>query len=158
MRSLDTVVEAMVTLIETTPIKTIALSQGGDHIGGTPRRNRFKRKAMNSFVCATDKPILFRGRMNEDVNTYVALGRIGDLFFTDLGVYLGQLPTQSNTGGISEIYRNAGTYVKAFYTVMTAPSCTTIRSMGNVHMRLHHHINWRKAVPLIIPQQFRKAG
>ena len=158
MRSLDTVVEAMVTLIETTPIKTIALSQGGDHIGGTPRRNRFKRKAMNSFVCDTEKPFLFRGRLNEDVNTYVSLGSIGDLFFTDMELQLDQLQTQGNAGGMTEAYLESGTYVKAFYTVMTAPSCTTIRSMGNVHMRLHHHINWRKAVPLIIPQQFRKAG
>jgi len=152
MGSLDAVFNALVGLVETTPVKTIALSQGGDHTGGEPHKHRFKRKAMNSFVCDTGKPFLFCGRLNDDVNTYVSLGRTGDLFFTDLGIYLGQLQTQSNDGGMAEVYRESGTYVKSFYTVMVAPSCTTIRSMGNINRRLHHHINWRKAVPLILRQ------
>jgi hypothetical protein len=156
MRSLDTVVEAMVRLVETTTVKTIALSQGGDHQGGDPRKQRFKRKAMNSFVCDVNKPIRFRGRLNQDVSTYVSLGRIGDLFFTDMEVYLGQLRSQGNTGGLTEYYREIGTYAKSFYTVMAAPSCTTIATMGNVNRRLHHKIDWNKAVPLIIPQQFQK--
>ena len=110
---------------------------------------------MNSFVCDTEKPFLFRGRINEDVNTYVALGRIGDLFFTDSQLQLDQLQTQANPGGMSDIYLTSGTYVKSFYTVMTAPSCTTIRLLGKHHhtQRLHHHIDWRKAVPLIIRTQ-----
>jgi hypothetical protein len=155
--SLDAVFEAMVRLVETTTVKTIALSQGGDHQGGDPRNQRFKRKAMNSFVCDTEKPFLFRGRLNDDVNTYVALGRVGDLFFTDMEVYLGQLATQSNSGGMTEAYLDSGTYVKSFYTVMAAPSCTTIAMMGNVYRRFHHKINWNKAVPLIISQEFKKA-
>ena len=154
--SLDAVFEAMVRLVETTTVRTFALSQGGDHIGGDPRRRRFKRKAMNSFVCDTEKPILFRGRINEDVNTYLALGRIGELFFTDMEVYLGQHMTQQTSGGMTEVYLDSGTYVKSFYTVMAAPSCTTIATMGNVNRRLHHRINWDKAIPLIIPQEIQK--
>jgi hypothetical protein len=157
MGNLDAVFEALVRLIETTPVRTIALSQGGDHIGGEPHKRRFLRKAMNSFVCDTEKPFLFRGRLNEDVNTYVSLGRIGVLFFTDLQIYLGQLPTQGTAGGMTEAYLDSGTFVKSFYTVMVAPSCTTINMMGNVNKRLHHKINWRKAVPLIIPQQIKKS-
>jgi hypothetical protein len=100
MSSLDTVFDAFVNLLEITPINTIALSQGGDHIGGSPRRNRFRRKAMNSFVCDTTKPFLFQGRLNDDVNTYVSLGKTGYLFFTDMQVYLSQSQTQSNKGGL----------------------------------------------------------
>ena len=134
------------------PVKTIALSQGGDHMGGNPRKNRFKRKAMNSFVCDTQKPFLFRGRINEDVNTYVSLGRSGDLFFTDMQLQLNQLETQTNAGGMTDVYLDSGTYVKSFYTVMAAPSCTSINLMGRFNKRLHHKIDWRKAVPLIIPE------
>ena len=154
-KNLDAVFGALVRLVETTPIKTVALSQGGDHIGdsgGSSSPRRFKRKAMNSFVCDTQKPFLFRGRINEDVNTYVSLGRTGDLFFTDMQVQLEQLQTQSNTGGMTEVYLDSGTYLKSFYTVMAAPSCTHIGLMGSLHQRLHHKINWRKAVPLIIPE------
>jgi hypothetical protein len=149
--NLDMVFDALVRLIETTPIKTIALSQGGDHMGGTPHKFRYRRKAMNSFVCDTQKPFLFRGRINEDVNTYASLGRTGDLFFTDMQLQLDQLDTQTNTGGMTELYLDSGTYMKSFYTVMAAPSCTTIGLMGRFNKRLHHKINWRKAVPLIIP-------
>ena len=152
VKNLDAVFEASVRLVETTPIKTIAQSQGGDHMGGTQDRHRFKRKAMNSFVCDTQKPFLFRGRINDDVNTYVSLGRTGDLFFTTLHVQLEQLQTQTNPGGMTELYLDSGTYVKSFYTVMAAPSCTTIGLMGRFNKRLHHNINWRKAVPLIIPE------
>ena len=151
-KNLDAVFDALVRLIETTPIKTIALSQGGDHMGGEPHKLRYRRKAMNSFVCDTQKPFLFRGRINEDVNTYVSLGRTGDLFFTDMQLQLNQLETQTNAGGMTELYLDSGTYVKSFYTVMAAPSCTSINLMGRFNKRLHHKINWRKAVPLIIPE------
>ena len=156
-RSLDAVFDALVRVIETTPVTTIALSQGGDHLGGEPKKRRYKRKAMNSFVCSVDKPIRFRGRLNEDVSTYVSLGRTGSLFFTDMELQLIQPRTQRTRGGMSGVYRESGTYVKSFYTVMVAPSCTTIRIMGQNHKRLHHHIDWNKAVPLIISQEFKKA-
>jgi len=151
IRSLDVVFGALVRLIETTPIKAVALSQGGDHIGGGERKYRFRRKAMNSFVCDSDKQFLFRGRLNEDVNTYISLGGIGPLFFTDMQLQLIQPRTQGTNGGMTEAYLDSGTFVKSFYTVMAAPSCTSIRIMGPIHKRLHHNINWRKAVPLIIP-------
>ena len=149
--NLDMVFDALVRLVETTPIKTVALSQGGDHMGGEPHKLRYRRKAMNSFVCDIQKPFLFRGRINDDVNTYVSLGRTGDLFFTDMQLQLDQLDTQTNAGGMTELYLEFGTYVKSFYAVMAAPSCITIGLMGRFNKRLHHNINWRKAVPLIIP-------
>jgi hypothetical protein len=163
IKSLDSVFDALVRLVVATPIKTIALSQGGDHIGGVESRRIFRRKAMNSFVCDVNKPFLFRGRINDDVNTYIALGRTGDLFFTYMPLQLDQLRTQTNKGGMTELYRESGTYMKSFYTVMAAPSCTTIRSLHNSRTigpqnpRLHHRINWHRAVPLIIRQGFKKA-
>lgn len=150
IRNLDAVFSAMVTLVETTPIDSIAFSQGGDHIGGKPKKERFKRKAMNSFVLDTQKPFLFQGRMNDDVNTYVNLGRTGRLFFTDMGIKLDQDDTQSSEGGMSESYLSYGTYVKSFYTVMMAPSCVSINLMGVIRKRLHHRIDWDKAVPKIL--------
>jgi hypothetical protein len=165
---LDAVFEALVRVVETTPVKTIALSQGGDHIGGAAsatRLKRYKRKAMNSFVCDTEKPFLFRGRLNDDVNTYVSLGSTGDLFFTDMELQLTQGKTQANPGGMSEVSQEFGTYVKSFYTIMAAPSCVTIRPMGNpeavtrtgrrrvITQRLHHLIDFRRAVPLILRSQ-----
>ena len=53
---------------------------------------------------------------------------------------------------MTDIYLDSGTYVKSFYTIMYAPSCTKIRPMGSVYRRLHHSINWNNAVPKVIPE------
>lgn len=158
IRSLDAVFEAMIEFLETTPSSTICMSQGGDHFGGVFGKIdiRLRRKAMNSFICDTTRPFLFRGRVNEDVNTYVSLGNVGKIFWTYMPVQLNQLQTQSNTGGMTDLYLDSGTYLKSFYTVMAAPSCTKIRTMGRTDRRLHHSINWRHAVPLIISEKFCK--
>lgn len=159
IKSLDDVLTAFIGFMEETPTLTIAMSQGGDHIGGPLRANgkpkkQIKRKAMNSFICDVDRPFQFSGRINEDVNTYVGLGRVGRLFFTYLPVQLNQMASQSNSGGMTELYLDSGTYVKSFYTIMVAPSCVTIAPMGMKNRRLHHRIDWGKAVPMIISESF----
>ena len=77
--------------------------QGGDYQGGGGW-DRPKRKAMNSFVCATDRPFKFSGRTNEDVNAYVRLGHKGDIMLTQMKTSIIQKLTQSNEGGLTELY------------------------------------------------------
>lgn len=120
--------------------------------------NKLYRKAMNSFFCATDRPFLFTGRINEDVNAYVGLGRRGDIFFTYMPIQLNQLQTQSNAGGLTELYLDSGTYLKSYYTVMVAPSCVKINLMGSTNMRLHHRVDWNATAPKIVAERYRKAG
>ena len=110
---------------------------------------------MNSFFCSTDRPFKFVGRINEDVNTYVQNGTIGDLFFTIPILSLTQKITQSNKGGL-EIYLDKGTYIKSFYSVMFTPSAVKIALMGDKHIRLHHRVTWNNAVPKIIDEQYKK--
>lgn len=161
LRQLDDVFEALVRFLERTSTLTIAMSQGGDHFGGidgTKATIFLKRKAMNSFVCDVERPFLFLGRMNDDVNTYVVHGRTGGLFFTYWALQLHQIATQANEGGITDLYRSAGTYVKSFYTVMVSPSSVTVRTMGKTDRRFHHNIEWRKTVPKIIPERYRRVA
>jgi len=79
-----------------------------------------KRKAMNTFFCSVERPFMFLGRINEDVNTYVLLGIRGKLFFMIGNIYIKQKTTQQNPGGLTDIYLDLSTYVKLFYTVMYA--------------------------------------
>lgn len=156
---LDRLFEYILEYLDVTNAKTITLAQGGDFIGGigsTGYRSSLLRKAMNSFFIRVDNPFEFVGRMNDDVNTYVTRGIRGELFITVTDVVIEQGMTQQNKGGLTEMYLELGTYVKSFYTVMQAPSCTTIRMMGDKHERLHHHIKWNNAVPKIIPESYRK--
>lgn len=96
------------------------------------------------------------GRVNEDVNAYVWLGSRGFTFFTIPLIQLDQYQTQSNKGGLTEIYLDQGTYVKSFYTIMCSPSCVTIETMGRTNRRLHHKVDWPTAVPLIIDEKYKK--
>lgn len=149
---------------------SIAMSQGGDHIGGGGELTngklsggcpypRLARKSMNSWFCDAEKPIDFFGHMNEDVSAYVTYGHRGQLFFTVMQAMLVQKPTQTTPGGMSDLYLASGTYQKSFYTVMANPSCVQIGAMGDPRgsgYRIHHKINWNKAVPKIIREQHRK--
>ncbi len=140
----------------------VAISQGGDHIGGQGGAHRtLRRKCMNSWFCDAEKPIQFFGHMNEDVSAYVTHGHRGKLFFTVMQAMLTQKPTQVTAGGMSDLYLSSGTYVKSFYAVMAAPSCVQIGLMGDPPgsegSRIHHKINWHRAVPKIIDEKHRKA-
>ncbi|TYK35613.1 hypothetical protein FNJ60_00425 [Bacteroides pyogenes] len=158
--NLDRVFDALVDFKNSTGAITVALAQRGDFVGGKGnnivRGEILKRKAMNSFICDTERPFEFFGKINEDVNTYTVLGGRGELFFQVPHVSLNQMTTQQSDGGMTDIYLDSGTYVKSFYTVMYAPSCTKIRPMGAVYPRLHHSINWNNAVPKIVPESIKK--
>ena len=78
------------------------------------------------------------------------------MYKRQLQIGLDQLETQSNSGGMTELYLDAGTYVKSFYTVMYCPSCVVVSAMGTAHRRLHHHIKWRYAVPKILHESVKK--
>ena len=162
VKDLDKLFSLMLEYYSKSDAVSIAFAQNGDFIGG--REATFasavktKRKCMNTFFCSTSQPFSFVGRVNEDVNTYVALGHKGKLFLTVNPVAIIQRPTQSNPGGYTDVYLKEGTYRKSFYTVMFAPSCTTIALMGSTHQRLHHKINWNCAVPCIVDEQWQKEG
>lgn len=158
IRNFDRIIPVMLDLLEDTNALTVALSQGGDHIGGIlgNYRKGVLRKAMNSQFVRTDRPIQFIGRLNEDVNPYVVHGSRGELFFTLTDIQLNQIPTQSNPGGMTDTYLESGTYLKSFFTVMMAPSSVKIRMMGQSGRRLHHSILWENTVPKIISPRHRK--
>lgn len=69
---------------------------------------------------------------------------------------MNQTDTQTNAGGLTDIYLDLGTYVKSFYTVIAMPSSAAIRLMGNKHKRPHHSINWKKTTPKIIKERYKK--
>lgn len=159
LRDFDAVVDAMIDFLELTGALTVAFAQTGDFIGGPTSRvfkEKLARKAMNSFFCKTENRFDFVGRINEDVNTYVSLGARGKLLFTVCDMALDQRQTQANSGGMTELYLNSGTYVKSFFTVMCCPSSVKISIMGAKNKRIHHVIDWNTAVPKIISSDFKK--
>lgn len=66
--------------------------------------------------------------------------------------------TQTNAGGMTEIYLDAGTYVKSFYTVMMQPSSVRVSLMQSTHLRMHHSVKWRHTVPVIVDEKHRRTA
>jgi hypothetical protein len=158
---LDAVFSAMLDFYEAAPrVLSLAMAQGGDFMGGEVGTNWRKpsRKCMNSFLCAVDRPFEFVGRINEDVNTYTNLGSRGGLFLTTMIVGLQQKMTQTNAGGMTEMYLASGTYVKSFYSVMYQPSSVKVGIYPTENTRLHHVVQWRYTVPAILDECWKKAA
>lgn len=158
--TMDELLNALLEFYESIPALTLAISQGGDHIGGQSRAS-LRRKAMNTFICSVDRPFKFHGRVNEDVNTYTMLGRMGGLFLTVMQAQMVQKPTQSNQGGMTELYLSVGTYIKSFYSVMHCPSSVKIGEIVDHNAitpnpRIHHAINWNATAPRILREVHRK--
>ena len=142
-------------------ITCLALAQAGDFIGGTgsaiAQDMTLRRKAMNTFLCSTSRPFKFMGRMNEDVTTYINLGSKGLLFYTTPQIAIDQKATQSEEGGLTELYQAYGTYVKSFFSVMYNPSSIKISMMGTSNARIHHKILWKYAVPKLLSPELKKS-
>lgn len=163
IRNLDAVFDIMLDFFKKIPAKSIAMAQSGDYLGGGAgcegKQLRTKRKAMNSFICDTERQFTFLGRINEDVNTYTRNTSTGDLFLQIQQVCLLQKQTQSNAGGMTDVYLDSGTYLKSFFTVMYQPSSVKVRTMGNEYVnqkRLHHRVNWMLTAPKILKEKFKK--
>ena len=160
VKNLDSIFNLLLDYYKKIPAKSIAIAQGGDFIGGIDNGKgayRFsKRKCMNSFICSTDRPFKFNGRINEDVNTYTNSASKGFLFLTIPVLSLTQKQTQSNAGGMTDIYEDKGTYVKSFYTVIFQPSSVSVSMMKTSNARLHHNINWKTTAPVILEEKYKK--
>ncbi len=160
--NVDGMFDTLLDFYKNTTIDSIAITQGGDFIGGmngsnpTVKKIFLSRKCMNSFICSTERPFQFVGRINEDVNTYVNKASTGKMFFTYNLFSLQQKQTQSNSGGMTDIYLDRGTYNKSFYTIICSPSSVKIAEMGNTNKRLHHRVYWKNAVPVILNEKHKK--
>jgi hypothetical protein len=158
---LDDVFNALLKFYINSNCTSIAMTQGGDFIGGSENtiwadKVKLRRKAMNSFICSPSRRFDFMGFYNDDVNTYTKYGSIGKLFFTTNHISLNQIATQINKGGMSDTYISSGTYVKSFYSVMWMPSAVKINMIGTKSRRIHHRIKWEYCVPKILDEKYRK--
>ncbi|WP_144268447.1 GREB1-related protein [Desulfovibrio sp. An276] len=156
--NLDEIFDIFLDFLDCSNALAVCFVQTGDLMGGAKTWNKtlIMRKAMNGYFCKTDRPYKFIGRMNDDVNTYVVLGHRGNLFLSIGDIAISQAPTQQNSGGLTEMYRENGTYMKSFYTVMMAPSAVKISVLGTSHVRIHHRINWKYCCPKILKESLRK--
>lgn len=156
---IDSIFTALIEFLDNSGAITVCMAQGGDYIGGADGgffRKGLSRKAMNVWLMRTDRPFRYVGLTNEDTNMYVSLGGIGKLMFTVTNVSVNQIQTQDNPGGLTDIYKQDGTFIKSFYSVICRPDCVKVAAMGDHYMRMHHNVEWDYCVPKILNEKWRK--
>lgn len=161
IKKLDEIIAAFCEFLDVSGAITVCMAQGGDYIGGVNGgffHKGLSRKAMNVWFMRTDRPFKYIGLTNEDTNMYVSLGGVGKLMFTVTNVSVNQVQTQDNPGGLTDIYKQDGTFVKSFYSVMCRPDCVKVAAMGNRFMRMHHNVEWDYCVPQIINEKWQKGA
>lgn len=172
-RVLDRIFDTMIDyLIETPKLKSICMAQSGDYIGGGGSRmvqEQSRRKVMNTWIIDTERPFDFYGTMNDDVTAYTTHATRGELFLTTGYVAVNQRQTQSNSSGNTDMYKQFGTYVKSFYSVMSCPSGVKVAVLFNTSarkavgpktnntFRLHHQVDWKYVAPKILKASIKKS-
>lgn len=136
-------------------IKILAFMQGGDFSGVVD--GIVLRKAMNALFCSVDRRVVFNGDLNEDVNAYTQGGKLGNIFISFPIICIQRRLTQT-TGGMSDVYKLYGTYVKSFFSVIQNPSFVKIGILqqSSKFYRIHHNISTRYGVAKIISSRYKK--
>ena len=157
----DVVSEYMFRILDSQKFMScVSFAQNGDFMGGISHNfiQTYKFKAMNFIYGTTKKMFRYIGRMNEDVNKYLVDNNIGKLSMMLTDISLKQVNTQKTSGGMTDIYKNFGTYMKSFYSVIHNPSAVKINALGGTSetYRIHHIINYDRSVPKILNERYCK--
>lgn len=158
--NLDRVFRIHLKFLRDSKLDVLAFAQGGDFVGGwgssiVKSGFRPRRKAMNLFFFDVNNPVQYNGLINEDSTMGVQEAAVGRKVLTNALVQLEQATTQQVAGGLTEIYKYAGTYQKSFYTVMASPSSTKVMYQNSVG-RVHHLITGNLAYPKFVSPDLKK--
>lgn len=156
---LDRLFSAMCDYMDSTNINWLSFALSSDFLGGATN-NKYKQglfpKTMGSFFMRTERHVKFVCRMNDDVTTCALNWSRGIVSYTLSKVLADTPETQNMSGGMTDIYKENGTYRKSFYSVMMCPSFASIARQGITHYRIHHQFNWGNCVPRLLNQKWRK--
>lgn len=161
-KDIGKVFEASFQFLISSGINCYGWMQGGDFIGGGNNnrvRDRVVRKVMNTYFCDTEKPVVFRGTIDEDMVMSLEQGLHGGVILSSCDMSIIQMQTQKQPGGLTDAYLHFGTYVKSFYAVMMNPSCVKVAEMGDPisgNYRIHHRVRYDRSAPMIISDRYRK--
>ena len=165
IKDFDGVCNTMIEFLDNTNARCIAMAQNGEMQGGALGKVwlfHARRKSMNTFFFkVTDNPeedVWFISRMNDDVSTYVNGGMKGELWYQNARLNVAQGITQANKSGLTDMYKQFGTYTKSFYTIMLCPSGVKVGvlGVGKTGGRMHHRIFWNNVVPMVLSEKWKK--
>lgn len=92
-------------------------------------------------------------RLNDDLINAINVWRTGRSELSVKCIAMNMPPTQSEGGGLTDIYRDEGTVRKTAYAVMAAPGQVKLVDRFG---RYHHAADWKRIVPKIVSDEYRK--
>lgn len=155
IKNLNEVIEAMLEFQEASGATSLGFASGGGFIGGV--EGRFKqgilRNINQAFILRTDKPIEFKGLLNEDSIALEFCNSTGRLAF-ELCAVTQTCPARStNEGGLNDLYKENDEYVRAFYSIIAFPNnLKIIQRQGTVTLQRKTDT----AMPKIISERWKK--
>jgi|TARA_R100001530_G_scaffold72021_1_gene50956 hypothetical protein len=110
-------------------------------------------RVFNAHNMPTDLKLFtkWKSRMNDDLINAIETYRKGgyELFVKYMNINMP--PTQSESGGNTDIYLLDGTVRKAAYAIIIEPKNVKLTIM---HGRYHHRANWRRIIPKILHTKY----
>lgn len=155
IRNLDAAISSMLDFQEASGAASVGFASSGGMIGGVNGRFRegLLRSIHQAFILRTDKPISFKGILNEDGIATEYCNTTGLLAF-EVCEITQQCPVRAtNSGGLNDLYKANNEYVRAFYSVIAYPSLLKIFNRGN-SVTLRRSTD--AAIPKIISDRWKK--
>lgn len=92
-------------------------------------------------------------RMNDDLINAINNWRHGRAEMTVRFMAMNMPPTQSEGGGLSQLYKDEGTVRKTAYAVMACPCAVKLVERFG---RYHHRVRWDKVTPKIVSGRYAR--
>lgn len=155
INDLDSVITAMIEFQEASGAVSVGFASGGGFIGGV--NGRFSQGILRSihqaFILRTDKPIEFKGILNEDGIATEYCNTTGRLAFEICGITQTCPVRATNSGGLNDLYRANSEYVRAFYSIIAYPGVLKVFNRNN-KVTLQRRTD--TAIPKIISEGWKK--
>lgn len=115
----------------------------------------FGKRVFNAHNMPSDERLFepWVSRMNDDTINAINVYRHGGCEMSLRCMNMTMPPTQSEGGGLTDIYKLEGTVRKSAYPVLVAPvAAKLVVRFG----RYHHRIDWKKLVPKVVSDEYEK--
>lgn len=136
-------------------LATLGLDAGLKNIGFPPASEAFPylgltfgKRVFNAHNMPSDD--LFEpwvARMNDDTINAINVYRHGGFEMSLRCMSMNMPPTQSESGGLTDIYKAEGTVRKSAYPVLLAPNAAKLVIKFG---RYHHKVDWQQLVPKVL--------
>lgn len=115
----------------------------------------FSRRIFNAHNLPSTDDIFvpWVGRMNDDLINAINVWKSGGYEMQLKHMNMTMPNTQSEQGGLTEMYNQDGTVRKSAYPVLVAPNATRLVVRFG---RYHHSVDWSKLVPKLLHEKYQK--